>query len=104
MANTTTRTSQPAQEFDAVVIGAGFGGMYALHALREQGLKVRVYDEASGVGGTWFWNRYPGARVDYPGGPFYCYTFSQDLLEAFDWPEKQPDQPTVLRYLNFVAD
>jgi len=90
--------------YDALVIGAGFGGMYALHTLREQGLQVRCYDEAAGVGGTWFWNRYPGARVDYPGGPFYCYTFSEDLLREFDWPEKQPDQPTVLRYLNFVAD
>ncbi|MSR13925.1 MAG: NAD(P)/FAD-dependent oxidoreductase [Gammaproteobacteria bacterium] len=91
-------------EYDAVVIGAGFGGMYALHTLREQGLKVRLFDEATGVGGTWYWNRYPGARVDYPGGPFYCYTFSEDLIREFDWPEKQPDQPTVLRYLNFVAD
>ncbi|MCB1749387.1 MAG: NAD(P)/FAD-dependent oxidoreductase [Gammaproteobacteria bacterium] len=91
-------------EFDAIIIGAGFGGMYALHILREQGLKVRVYDEAAGVGGTWFWNRYPGARVDYPGGPFYCYTFSEDLIREFDWPDTQPDQPTVLRYLNFVAD
>ena len=91
-------------ELDAVIIGAGFGGMYALHALREQGLRVRVFDEAAGVGGTWFWNRYPGARVDFPGGPFYCYTFSEDLVREFDWPEKQPDQPTVLRYLEFVAD
>ena len=104
MTSTASRASQSPQEFDAVVIGAGFGGMYALHTLREHGLKVRVYDEADGVGGTWFWNRYPGARVDYPGGPFYCYTFSEDLLKEFDWPEKQPDQPTVLRYLNFVAD
>ena len=101
--NATSSSSNP-EEFDAIVIGAGFGGMYALHTLRQQGLKVRVYDEATGVGGTWFWNRYPGARVDYPGGPFYCYTFSEDLLKEFDWPEKQPDQPTVLSYLNFVAD
>ena len=104
MANTATHSNTRSPEYDAIVIGAGFGGMYALHTLREQGLKVRVYDEAAGVGGTWFWNRYPGARVDYPGGPFYCYTFSEDLLREFDWPEKQPDQPTVLRYLNFVAD
>lgn len=104
MSNTATHPNHNPEEFDAVVIGAGFGGMYALHTLREHGLKVRVYDEASGVGGTWYWNRYPGARVDYPGGPFYCYTFSEDLLKEFDWPEKQPDQPTVLRYLNFVAD
>ena len=99
-----TNAAADSAEFDAIVIGAGFGGMYALHTLREQGLKVRVYDEAAGVGGTWFWNRYPGARVDYPGGPFYCYTFSEDLVREFDWPERQPDQPTVLRYLNFVAD
>ena len=92
------------QELDAVIIGAGFGGMYALHALRDQGLRVRAYDEAAGVGGTWFWNRYPGARVDFPGGPFYCYTFSEALVNEFEWPERQPDQPTVLRYLNFVAD
>ncbi|MBI2799466.1 MAG: NAD(P)/FAD-dependent oxidoreductase [Gammaproteobacteria bacterium] len=104
MANTATATRHVTEQFDAVVIGAGFGGMYALHTLREQGLNVRAYDEASGVGGTWYWNRYPGARVDYPGGPFYCYTFSEDLIKEFDWPEKQPDQPTVLRYLNFVAD
>jgi cation diffusion facilitator CzcD-associated flavoprotein CzcO len=104
MANTATRPNQSSEEFDVVVIGAGFGGMYALHTLREHGYKVRVYDEATGVGGTWYWNRYPGARVDYPGGPFYCYTFSEELLKEFDWPEKQPDQPTVLRYLNFVAD
>ena len=104
MTKTATHPNHNPEEFDAVVIGAGFGGMYALHTLREHGLKVRVYDEATGVGGTWYWNRYPGARVDYPGGPFYCYTFSEDLLKEFDWPEKQPDQPTVLRYLNFVAD
>ena len=103
MADKASHISSPT-EFDAVVIGAGFGGMYALHTLRERGFKVRVYEEAPGVGGTWFWNRYPGARVDYPGGPFYCYTFSEDLIKEFDWPEKQPDQPTVLRYLNFVAD
>jgi cation diffusion facilitator CzcD-associated flavoprotein CzcO len=103
MTNTNSSKTR-VTEYDAIVIGAGFGGMYALHTLRAQGLKVRVYDEAAGVGGTWFWNRYPGARVDYPGGPFYCYTFSEELLREFDWPEKQPDQPTVLRYLNFVAD
>lgn len=100
----TQRDTATAAEYDAVVIGAGFAGMYALHILREEGLRVLVYDEAAGVGGTWFWNRYPGARVDYPGGPFYCYTFSEDLVREFDWPERQPDQPTVLRYLNFVAD
>ncbi|MBQ0799116.1 MAG: NAD(P)/FAD-dependent oxidoreductase [Porticoccaceae bacterium] len=92
------------QTLDAVVIGAGFGGMYALHSLRESGLSVRAYDAAGGVGGTWWWNRYPGARVDFPGGPFYCYTFSEELVQEWDWSETQPDQASVLAYLNYVAD
>ena len=100
-----TRTGRPrAGELDAVVIGAGFGGMYALYRLRETGLSVRVYDGAGGVGGTWWWNRYPGARVDIPGGPFYCYTFSEELVREWDWTETQPDQPSVLAYLDYVAD
>ena len=94
----------PASELDVVIIGAGFSGMYALHTLRAAGLKARVYDEAHNVGGTWNWNRYPGARVDFPVAPYYCYTFSDELMNEFDWPERQPDQATVLRYLNFVAD
>ena len=66
----------PVTQYDAIVIGAGFGGLYALHHLRdEMGLSVRVYDGASDVGGTWWYNRYPGARVDAPSSPFYCYTF-----------------------------
>jgi len=92
------------EHYDAVVIGAGFGGLYALHHLREMGFSVRVYDGAAGVGGTWWWNRYPGARVDFPGGPFYCYTFSEDLVREWDWAETQPDQPAVLAYLDYVAD
>jgi cation diffusion facilitator CzcD-associated flavoprotein CzcO len=92
------------RQLDAVVIGAGFGGLYALHLLRELGLRVRVFDDANSVGGTWAWNRYPGARVDFPGGPYYCYTFSQELVNEWDWPQTQPDQPAVLKYLNYVAD
>ncbi|WP_369137407.1 flavin-containing monooxygenase [Modestobacter versicolor] len=92
------------RELDALVIGAGVSGLYALHRLRGMGLTVRVYDRAGEVGGTWWWNRYPGARVDYPGGPFYCYTFSEELVRAWDWVERQPDQPSVLTYLNHVAD
>jgi cyclohexanone monooxygenase len=68
------------------------------------GLSVRVYEGAAGVGGTWWWNRYPGARVDFPGGPFYCYTFSDELFREYDWAETQPDQPAVLAYLEHVAD
>jgi len=96
--------SEAVTNYDAVIIGAGFGGMYALHLLREMGLAVRLYDGAAGVGGTWWWNRYPGARVDFPGGPFYCYTFSEDLVREWDWAETQPDQPAVLAYLEYVAD
>ncbi len=92
------------EHYDAVIIGAGVGGLYALHHLRTMGLSVRVYDGAAGVGGTWWWNRYPGARVDGPGSPFYCYTFSEDLMQEWDWAETQPDQPSVLAYLEYVAD
>lgn len=91
-------------ELDAIVIGAGFGGMYSLHLLREMGLTARVFDAADGVGGTWRWNGYPGARVDFPGGPYYCYTFSEDLVKGWKWAESQPDQKAVLGYLDYVAD
>ena len=82
----TSMTQQPresgsTEHYDVVVIGAGVSGMYALHHLREMGLSVRVYDGATDVGGTWWYNRYPGARVDGPGSPFYCYTFSKELLQ-----------------------
>jgi cation diffusion facilitator CzcD-associated flavoprotein CzcO len=100
---THTARSSPRQ-FDAVIIGAGFGGMYAVHCLRQAGLAVRAFDEAGGLGGTWWWTRYPGARVDFPGGPYYSYTFSEDLVREFDWPETHPAQATVLEYVNYVAD
>ncbi|MBW2421756.1 MAG: NAD(P)/FAD-dependent oxidoreductase [Deltaproteobacteria bacterium] len=92
------------EHYDAVIIGAGVSGMYALHHLREMGLSVRVYDGATDVGGTWWYNRYPGARVDGPGSPFYCYTFSEELMKEWDWEETQSDQPAVLAYLEHVAD
>jgi len=78
--------------------------MYALLRLREMGISVRLYEGASGVGGTWWWNRYPGARVDFPSAPYYSYSFSQELLDEFDWKERQPSQAEVLTYLDFVAD
>lgn len=96
--------SSGCRELDALIIGAGVSGIYALYRLRASGLNVRVYDQAGDVGGTWWWNRYPGARVDYPGGPFYCYTFSEELVREWDWTERQPDQPSVLSYLHHVAD
>ncbi|MFT7647483.1 MAG: cation diffusion facilitator CzcD-associated flavoprotein CzcO [Candidatus Poriferisodalaceae bacterium] len=91
--------------YDAIVIGAGFGGMYALHHLRDKmGMSVRVYDGAGGVGGTWWYNRYPGARVDAPSAPFYAFTFSQDLVDDWEWTETQSTGSDVLRYLDHVAD
>jgi cation diffusion facilitator CzcD-associated flavoprotein CzcO len=109
MANSDHQLQKPKgnraiEHYDAVVIGAGFGGLYALHHLRKMGLVVRVYDGAAGIGGTWWWNRYPGARVDFPGSPFYCYTFSEELVREWDWAETQPDQASVLAYLEYVAD
>lgn len=93
------------QQLDAIVIGAGFGGLYALHHLRDSmGLRVRAFDGAGGVGGTWWYNRYPGARVDAPSSPFYAYTFSQALVDEWEWTETQTSQASVLAYLEHVAD
>jgi cation diffusion facilitator CzcD-associated flavoprotein CzcO len=102
--NQPQQSSGSTEHYDAVIIGAGVSGMYALHHLREMGLSVRVYDGASDVGGTWWYNRYPGARVDGPGSPFYCYTFTDELMKEWDWAETQSDQPAVLAYLEHVAD
>ena len=102
--NQPPRNSGSTEHYDAVIIGAGVSGMYALHHLREMGLSVRAYDGASDVGGTWWYNRYPGARVDGPGSPFYCYTFTDELMKEWDWAETQSAQPAVLAYLEHVAD
>jgi cation diffusion facilitator CzcD-associated flavoprotein CzcO len=102
--NRPPRSGGSVEHYDAVIIGAGVSGMYALHHLREMGLSVRVYDGASDVGGTWWYNRYPGARVDGPGSPFYCYTFSEELVQEWDWEETQSEQSAVLAYIEHVAD
>ncbi|MDJ0847320.1 MAG: NAD(P)/FAD-dependent oxidoreductase [Myxococcota bacterium] len=102
--NQRPREGGSTEHYDALVIGAGVSGMYALHHLREMGLSVRVYDGASDVGGTWWYNRYPGARVDGPGSPWYCYTFSEELMQEWDWKETQSEQSAVLAYLEHVAD
>ena len=91
------------QQLDAVVVGAGFAGLYQLHKLREQGLSVRAFEAGSGVGGTWYWNRYPGARVDSQSY-IYQYWFSDDLLKEWNWSERFPAREETERYLNFVAD
>jgi cyclohexanone monooxygenase len=89
--------------FDAIVIGAGISGMYMLHRLRQLGLSARVFEAGSGVGGTWYWNRYPGARCDVESLD-YSYSFSPELEQEWEWTERYPTQPEILRYLNHVAD
>jgi cation diffusion facilitator CzcD-associated flavoprotein CzcO len=93
----------PALDYDVIIIGAGMSGMYQLHRLRELGLRVRVFEAGTGVGGTWYWNRYPGARFDSESYS-YGYSFSKELLEQWDWSEHFAGQPETLRYLNLVAD
>jgi acetone monooxygenase len=90
-------------QLDALVIGAGIAGLYQLHRLREMGLKVRAFDSASGVGGTWYWNRYPGARFDSQA-EVYQYWFSEELYKAWKPSERFPAQPETEQWLNFVAD
>jgi cation diffusion facilitator CzcD-associated flavoprotein CzcO/acetyl esterase/lipase len=91
------------RHFDAIVVGAGFAGLYALHRLRSAGLSVRVFEQGDGVGGTWYWNRYPGARCDIESMD-YSYSFSEELEQDWEWSERYPAQPEILRYLNHVAD
>jgi len=107
---TTSNTAAPKSEtgqtrtFDALVIGAGFSGLYQLFCLRDRlGLSVRVLEAGAGVGGTWYWNRYPGARCDSESHS-YCYTFSEELWREWEWSEKYPGPPEIMRYLNHVAD
>jgi cyclohexanone monooxygenase len=89
--------------YDAVVVGAGFAGLYTLHRLRGLGMKVRIYEQGDGVGGTWYWNRYPGARCDVESMQ-YSYSFSDELQQEWDWSERYAPQPEILKYANHVAD
>ena len=104
----STQTQSPASsaanlDYDAIIIGAGMSGMYQLHRPRELGLRVLVLEAGTGVGGTWYWNRYPGARFDSESYS-YAFSFSKDLLNEWDWSEHFAGQPETLRYLNHVAD
>jgi cyclohexanone monooxygenase len=90
-------------EFDAIVIGAGFAGLYQLYRLRELGFTAQGFEAGDGVGGTWYWNRYPGARCDVESMD-YSYSFSEELEQEWEWTERYPTQPEILRYLNYVAD
>jgi cyclohexanone monooxygenase len=92
-----------AQTYDVVVVGAGFAGMYMLHKLRGQGFSVRVYEQGGDVGGTWYWNRYPGARCDVESMQ-YSYSFSDELQQEWNWSERYAPQPEILKYANHVAD
>src|SRR5437879_9981210 len=91
------------ETYDVVVVGAGFAGMYMLHRLRALGLTVRVYEQGGDVGGTWYWNRYPGARCDVESMQ-YSYSFSDELQQEWDWSERYAPQPEILKYANHVAD
>ena len=98
-----TASKRSGADFDAVIVGAGVAGLYQLHRLREMGLRVRSIDAASDVGGTWYWNCYPGARVDSQSY-IYQYWFSEELIDEWNWSQRFPPQPELERYLDFVAD
>ena len=101
MSQTASSSAKP--DFDAIVVGAGFAGLYMLHRLRALGLSVRVFETGSGVGGTWFWNRYPGARCDVYSLE-YCYSFDDQLQQDWVWTERYPAQAEILSYIEHVAD
>src|ERR1700712_4421160 len=107
MPDTHILTERPAQDqaatYDAIVIGAGISGMFMLYRLRELGMTARVFEAGTNVGGTWYWNRYPGARFDSESWT-YGYSFSKELLEEWHWAEHFSAQPETERYLNYVAD
>src|SRR5690606_38505329 len=91
------------KHFDAIVVGAGFAGLYQLYSLRRSGLAVRVLEAGDGIGGTWFWNRYPGARCDVESLD-YSYSFSEELQQEWNWTERYAPQSEIIRYINYVAD
>ena len=97
------RSAEVGTNYDAVVVGAGFAGMYMLHRLRGLGLKARVFEAGGGVGGTWYWNRYPGARCDVESMQ-YSFSFSEELDQEWNWSEKYSPQPEILAYANHIAD
>ena len=91
-------------DVEAIIIGAGFGGLSLIHRLRnEMGLSVQGFETGGGVGGTWYWNRYPGCRCD-SDSYVYCYSFDRALLQQWQWSERYPEQHEILKYLNHVAD
>lgn len=103
MGTSGQKKGQQTQHFDAVVVGAGFAGVYALYRLRELGLSVRVFEAGDGIGGTWYHNRYPGARCDIESLD-YSYSFSEELQQEWNWSERYASQPEIFRYINHVVD
>ena len=101
--SSSTATAATTPDLDVIIIGAGVGGLYAIHKLRQQGFKVRAYEQGDGVGGTWYWNRYPGCRCDVESLE-YSFSFSPELDQEWHWPERYGTQPEILRYVNHVAD
>ena len=98
MVDTTTST-----DFDAIIVGAGMAGLYMLYRLRGQGMTARVFEAGTNVGGTWYWNRYPGARCDVTSME-YSFSFSKELEQDWEWTELMASQPEIERYVNHVAD
>src|SRR6476660_3620479 len=102
--NTAPAPARPgARRVDVLVVGGGFGGMYAVYKFREMGLKIAAFEAGGDVGGVWYWNRYPGARVDLPSID-YSYSFSPEVEQEWTWSEEFAAQPELLAYFNFVAD
>lgn len=97
------QSHSPRQHLDMVIVGAGFAGLYMIHRARQAGLSVMCFEAGEGVGGTWYWNRYPGARVDIECVE-YSYSFSKELEQEWDWTERYAGQPEIERYANYVAD
>ncbi len=103
VADPQAQTRPVPSSVDAVIVGAGFSGMYLLRKLRTMGLSAVVFEAGTDVGGTWYWNRYPGARVDVESLA-YSYSFDPDMEQDFEWQERYPTQPEILRYAQYVAD
>ena len=98
------RQPAEAQAYDAIIVGAGFSGLYQLHKLRDElGLRVKILEKGGEIGGTWYWNRYPGARCDSESY-YYCYSFNKEIEQQWEWSERYPEHSEIRRYLNFVAD
>src|SRR3569832_710660 len=97
------KQSRQSGTYDALIVGAGYAGLYALHRLRAMGLSALVLEQGGDIGGTWYWNRYPGARCDVESLQ-YSYSFSDDVHREWDWSERFASQAEILKYINYIAD